>query len=577
MHWPMSQDYNEAVQTPAVSFADPDLRAGRAATNALGIPLPCSGNFADVYQLRCPGGDFAVKCFTREVSGLRERYSEIGIHLRRVRLPFAVDFEFLEQGVRVAGRWYPVLKMSWVEGLTLNAFVRDSVGKPETLEALARIWLRMAGRLRGAGIAHGDLQHGNVLLVPDRTGESLGVKLIDYDGMWVPALAGRPSGEIGHPAYQHPQRLREGTYGPEIDRFPLLVIYCALRCLQVGGRGLWERYDNGDNLLFRQQDFETPGRSPLFAELLRVSGLRDLVATLIDAARMPLDQTPLLMEEGEEGPGPEATGRPKGPAMKVPAEMADSSFAPPATVPLGERKLSTGRGALVGALITTAMFVLGCVGVGTLILMSAGGKRATSTLVSKPYTKPGSKPTAAPDVRPPKPDTESDSKPVVPEPIPMTVYRSQTVGGNGGKPFEETGGQGAFLIGFDVKLRGTEIAFLHPIYWTPAGRAMAVSGIGWPKDAQARPIVEAKDGYAIGGIMVWANRVGGLQLVRGIRILFLRRRGQVLNQEDSYWSEWIGSSGRGQEVMLGGDGKPIIGIHGRAGGAIDSLGVIQLR
>jgi hypothetical protein len=53
--WPMSQDYNEAIQSPAASFSDPELRAGQATTNALGIPQPCSGNFADVYEVRCPG------------------------------------------------------------------------------------------------------------------------------------------------------------------------------------------------------------------------------------------------------------------------------------------------------------------------------------------------------------------------------------------------------------------------------------------------------------------------------------------------------------------------------------------
>jgi hypothetical protein len=71
-------------------------------------------------------------------------------------------------------------------------------------------------------MAHADLQHGNVLLVP--TGNALALRLIDYDGMYVPALAGQRSGELGHPAYQHPQRLREGTYNAEVDRFSHLAI-----------------------------------------------------------------------------------------------------------------------------------------------------------------------------------------------------------------------------------------------------------------------------------------------------------------------------------------------------------------
>jgi hypothetical protein len=71
--------------------------------------------------------------------------------------------------------------------------------------------------------------------VPARTGSSPAVKLVDYDGMWVPGLADRPAGEVGHPAYQHPQRLAEGTYRREVDHFPLLPIATALDCLRVGG------------------------------------------------------------------------------------------------------------------------------------------------------------------------------------------------------------------------------------------------------------------------------------------------------------------------------------------------------
>jgi WD40 repeat protein len=299
MGWPLSQDYNEAVQSPRTSFADPELRLGQAAANALGIPMPRSGNFADVYEFRCPGGArWAVKCFTREVPGLRDRYALISDHLRAARLPFTVDFHYLEQGLRINGRWYPVLKMQWVEGFTLNEFVRDNLDKPATLEALLQIWARMARRLREAKIAHADLQHGNVLLVPGSKAESLAVKLIDYDGMWLPALSDRKSGEVGHPAYQHPQRLREGTYSAEVDRFPLLVVAAALRCLKAGGRSLWDKYDTGDNLLFRQQDLEAPNKSALFYELLKRddSAPRNLVERLIEASRKPLDQTPLLDE-----------------------------------------------------------------------------------------------------------------------------------------------------------------------------------------------------------------------------------------------------------------------------------------
>ncbi len=231
MAWPLSQDYNEAVQNPRTSFGDPDLKVGEVVPGPLGIPMPRSGNFADVYQIRAADGRaWALKCFTRPAAGLRERYLKIDAQLRDARLPFSVGFEFLPEGVRIRGLWYPALKMEWVEGLQLNAFVRQNVDRPDHLKALLGMWVRLCKRLRDARIAHADLQHGNVLLVPGATTNTLKLRLIDYDGMWVPALAKSPSGESGHAAYQHPARLRDSTYSADVDRFPNLVIGCALRC-----------------------------------------------------------------------------------------------------------------------------------------------------------------------------------------------------------------------------------------------------------------------------------------------------------------------------------------------------------
>jgi WD40 repeat protein len=299
MGWPLSQDYNEAIQSPETSFSDPELKQGEVVCNALGIPMPRSGNFADVYEFRCTNGSrWAIKCFTRQVLGLRERYQEISFALQEAKLPFTVEFTYLEEGIRIHGQWFPILKMQWVEGLTFNDFVRQNLDKPAMLDGLLQIWSRMAQRLRAAGIAHADLQHGNVLLVPGSTANAVAVKLIDYDGMFVPGLADKPSGEVGHPSYQHPQRVRESRYNAEVDRFPLLLIATALRCVRVGGRSLWEKYDNGDNLLFREEDLKNPAGSKLFTEL---EGLSDdkgktLVGLLRKALAGPLDGVPLLEE-----------------------------------------------------------------------------------------------------------------------------------------------------------------------------------------------------------------------------------------------------------------------------------------
>ncbi len=305
MSWPRSTDYFEAVQNLRSHMGDGELRAGRAAANAQGLPLLWSGGFADVYKIECPatGNAWALKCFTREVADQRNRYREISAHLDQVKLPFTVDFQYLESGIRIAGRWFPVLKMRWVEGLQLNQFVEKYADQPQTLDQLLGAWPKLARLLREARMAHADLQHGNVLLVPK--GNQLALRLIDYDGMYVPALAGRPSGELGHPAYQHPQRLRDGTYNIEVDRFSHLAIYCAVRCLRVGGGKLWQRFNNDDNLLFRESDFGSPSESNVFRALWELpdADTRALVGRLMLACQSPLEASPLLDEVLVQGNG----------------------------------------------------------------------------------------------------------------------------------------------------------------------------------------------------------------------------------------------------------------------------------
>jgi len=303
--WPEPAQFNEAVQNLAVTMSDPELQAGEAELNPLGLPMPYSGNFADVYKVHCPqtGNTWAVKFFKREVRDLHHRYSAISGHLSQVQLPFMVDFRYLEEGVRIGGQWYPLVKMRWIEGLSLNRFVAQSLGDPRLLDLLFDLWVKLAARLRDAGMAHADLQHGNVVLVPESSGGRLLLKLIDYDGMYVPALAGQNSGELGHANYQHPQREVTRAFGPELDRFSHLAICCALRCLSVGGRPLWERFNSGENLLFTARDFAEPGSSKLFRELwtLRDAQARALVGHLVLAAHRELDRTPLLADLMQDG------------------------------------------------------------------------------------------------------------------------------------------------------------------------------------------------------------------------------------------------------------------------------------
>ena len=296
---PEGDDFDGPMENLSSAVADPELREGELSRTSSRLPMVWPGNFAFVYRVHCPktGNTWAVKCFTRAVPDRQARYRQIAAHLHQARLPFTVDFQYLEQGIRVEGNWYPIVKMRWVEGQTLNKFIQNHLDRPGMLRQLLQLWPSLARRLREADMAHADLQHCNVLLVPHGAGQ-LALRLVDYDGMYVPGLEGTDSGERGHPAYQHPQRLHEGTYNAEVDRFSHLVIYTAVRCLTSGHKDLWlgSKYNNDDNLLFRQSDLDRPGESELFYRLWESPDpdVRRLVGWLALARHRPLEQAPLL-------------------------------------------------------------------------------------------------------------------------------------------------------------------------------------------------------------------------------------------------------------------------------------------
>src|SRR5438552_18665224 len=178
--------------------------------------------------------------------------------------------------------------MAWVEGQHLDRHVESLLGEPAELAALRARFRRLVQEVEGAKFAHGDLQHGSILV----RGKDL--LLIDYDGMWVPALIGRQATEIGHRAYQHPKRSTT-DYGPYLDRFSALVIYLSLRALEVN-RKLWDQYYTGDNLLFVREDFNEAGRSPIWGDLAalndpEVSYLAGVLAAMIPR---PLKDLPRL-------------------------------------------------------------------------------------------------------------------------------------------------------------------------------------------------------------------------------------------------------------------------------------------
>lgn len=255
--YPFGSVYQGALQNTARCFKDPVLKGGSPITDALGLPKPISGNFASVFTVRSADGKrWAVKCFTRYVADQEVRYQRISQTLADVDKPWRVAFEYEPEGILCEGKWFPILKMEWIEATGLIPFIEKHLWQPPVLADLAFKFSSMVSDLEHLGVAHGDLQHGNLLVTPTRE-----LKLIDYDGMFVAGLTQLGASENGHANYQSPSRTMS-SWSSNLDHFSAWLIYGSLLALTIDPM-LWTLlHQEGDEaLLFHKEDFLDPANS----------------------------------------------------------------------------------------------------------------------------------------------------------------------------------------------------------------------------------------------------------------------------------------------------------------------------
>ena len=193
-----------------------------------GRPVMSSGNFAVVFKMTDGKRDYAIKCFIKEQEGRGEAYRKIAAALKRVRSECLIGVDYLERELYVGTRKegeneFPVLLMDWVEGVPLDAYLR-AASKEEKV-AVAGRFEGMARWLLHQPIAHGDLKPDNILVRKDGT-----IVLLDYDGMYVPSMAGERPRETGTKPYCHPLRTA-GTFDEHIDDHAAVLMTLLLRVI----------------------------------------------------------------------------------------------------------------------------------------------------------------------------------------------------------------------------------------------------------------------------------------------------------------------------------------------------------
>jgi hypothetical protein len=248
--------YVEVIQNPKSCFKDPELKEGTFETNKLGLPRVIAGQNALVFKITSPSKKvYAVRCFLRYNPEQKERYQKISNYLGKRNLKYTVGFKFIEEGIKVQNVWYPILKMDWVEGEPLDDFLNKNYRDQRRILDLTYRFLEMLMLIRKENIAHCDLQHGNILVVGNE------LKLVDYDGMYIPDFTGKKSLEFGHPNYQHPSRVFQQFDG-NMDNFSAWVIFSSLAVISTDSR-IWSTGDFDNQLLFNGKDFLFPDDSPV--------------------------------------------------------------------------------------------------------------------------------------------------------------------------------------------------------------------------------------------------------------------------------------------------------------------------
>ena len=136
--------------------------------------------------------------------------------------------------------------------------------------------------LRSRGVAHGDLQHENVIVTKSGT-----MHLIDYDGMFVPSMSGLEPSEEGQPAYQHPGRRNSGAvpFDAHLDGIAGLVILATLAGVTAE---IWASR-NPEGLVLGSDDLANARGSPHLDQLASTSSRS---AAVVDLLRVALANEP---------------------------------------------------------------------------------------------------------------------------------------------------------------------------------------------------------------------------------------------------------------------------------------------
>ena len=268
MQYPLMSEYVSAIRDASDNLDE--LAHLVPVLDDHGEPYRSSGAFAVVFKMKDEqtGKCYALKCFLEEQEGRAEAYRLIADELDCIDSSYVTSVKYLEKEIFVDSSCeedeFPVLLMDWVEGETMETYIANNYQDEYAMGMLCYRFCKMAAWLRSQPFAHGDIKPDNIIVRPDGT-----LTLVDYDGMFVPAMNGQKSPTIGTKDFSHPLRTVD-DFDESIDDFALASIALSLKAISMNST-LLDTYGASDRLLFSESDYRTPSSSKA------ISALQDLM------------------------------------------------------------------------------------------------------------------------------------------------------------------------------------------------------------------------------------------------------------------------------------------------------------
>ena len=264
MQYPLISEYVRAIQDATDNLGE--LAHLVPVLDDHGEPYRSSGAFAVVFKMKDEqtGKCYALKCFTEEQEGRAEAYRQIADELEFVDSSYITSVKYLDKEIFVDSSCeedeFPVLLMDWIDGETMENYIAESYQDNYVMAMLCYRFSKMAAWLRSQPFAHGDIKPDNIMVRPDGN-----LSLVDYDGMFVPAMKGQKSPTIGTKDFSHPLRTVD-DFNETIDDFALASIALSLKAISMNST-LLDTYGASDRLLFSESDYRTPSSSKAISAL----------------------------------------------------------------------------------------------------------------------------------------------------------------------------------------------------------------------------------------------------------------------------------------------------------------------